>query len=404
MQAAILYFRMFGSFVLAHWLILFVLGVCALILIGNLLVFRGLTPATAPADAPLVSILVPARNEARGIEACVGSLLLQDYPNWELLVLDDHSDDGTGKMVRELFAAHRGPQRIEVLNSAALPNGWVGKNWACHQLSEQARGEYLFFTDADTTHAPGTVTAAVAFARKHRSDLVSAWPRMITETLGEKLIIPIIIVVGFVFCPHCLTVLLQRYPGVARRLGKTVLRALGGANGQFMFFSRKGYTHIGGHVSVKGNVVEDVSLGRAVAGEIGNGLRLHNCESLRFSTVRMYHSFGETWAGFTKNLRAIFEDREAAFWLFLLGLWGCFLVPCFSWLWVKDAIRPYVLAEFALVVLLRFTVTWRFALTWLGALLHPVGIALVIGIGLQSWRLSRTRGVEWKGRTYRPEI
>lgn len=386
--------------VFLHWLILFVLGFCALMLIGNLIVFRGLRASAPPPQPPMVSILVPARNEARNIRACVESLLAQDYPSWELLVLDDHSDDGTGQIARELCSGQRGT----VLNGQALPGGWVGKNWACHQLSEKARGEYLFFTDADTIHAPGTVTAAVVFAQKHRAHLVSAWPRMITKTLGEKLIIPIIVVIGFAMCPHWLAVLLQRYPAVARRLGKTVLRAVGGANGQFMFFSRDGYRRVGGHAAVKNYVTEDVALGRAVAEQIGNGLRLFNCESLQFTTVRMYRSFGETWAGFTKNLRAIFEEKEVAFWLFLLGLWGCFLVPCFRWIWANDAIRPYALAEFALVIALRFVVTWRFKLTWIGALLHPFGIGLVIAIALQSWHLSRTRGVEWKGRTYRPEI
>ena len=227
---------------------------------------------------------------------------------------------------------------------------------------------------------------------------------MITETLGEKLIIPIIVVVGFAMCPHWITMLLQRYPGFARRVPKSVLRAMGGANGQFMFFSRRGYTQIGGHTCVKNNVVEDVALGREVAAHIGNGLRLFDCESLRFSTVRMYRSFGETWHGFTKNLRAIFEDREVAFWLFLLAMWGCFLVPCFRWAWANEALRPYALAELGLVVLIRFVVTLRFRLTLLGALLHPFGVGLVIACALQSWRLSHTRGVEWKGRTYRPEI
>ena len=395
---------MLGPFLLIHWVILFVLAFCALTLIGNLIVFRGLRPASPPAQPPLVSILVPARNEERNIRACVESLLTQEYPHWELLVLDDHSADATGQMTRELFRSHAGKQNLELIKGEALPDGWVGKNWACHQLSQKARGDFLFFTDADTIHAPGTVTAAVAFAQKRRADLVSAWPRMITETLGENLIIPIIIVVGFAMCPHWLAVLLQRFPLIARQLPKSVLRAVGGANGQFMFFSRNGYTRIGGHERVKNNVVEDVALGREVAGHIGNGLRLFNCESLQFSTVRMYHSLGETWAGFTKNLRAIFEEREVAFWLFLLGMWGCFLVPCFRWLWANDVVRPYALAELGLVVAIRSLVTWRFKLTWLGALLHPFGVGLVIACALQSWRLSHTRGVEWKGRTYRPEI
>jgi chlorobactene glucosyltransferase len=387
-----------------HWVMLLILGFCALTLIGNLIVFRGLRPASPPAQPPLVSILVPARNEERNIRACVESLLTQDYPNWELLVLDDHSSDGTGQIVREMFAASGAKRRLELVSGESLPGDWVGKNWACHQLSQKANGDYLFFTDADTTHAPGTVTATVAFARKHRADLVSAWPRMITKTLGEKLIIPIILVVGFAMCPHWATILFQRFPAIARRLPRSVLRAAGGANGQFMFFSSGGYKQIGGHLTVKSNVVEDVALGREVAAQIGKGLRLFNCDSLRFSTVRMYRSFGETWAGFTKNLRAIFEDREVAFWLFLLSMWGCFLVPWFRWVWATEAIRPIALAEFGLLVFVRFAVTWRFSLTWLGAALHPLGVGLVIACSLQSWRLSHTCGVEWKGRTYRPEI
>jgi chlorobactene glucosyltransferase len=392
------------SLMFLHGLILFVLGFCALTLIANLIVFRGLRAASAPPHPPLVSILVPARDEERNIHACVESLLAQDYPNWELFVLDDHSTDATGNIARDLFNAHAGKQRREILNGQTLPGGWVGKNWACHQLAQNARGDFLFFTDADTIHAPGTVTAAVAFAQKNRADLVSAWPRMITETLGEKLIIPIIVVVGFAMCPHWLAVFLQRFPAIAAKLPKSVLRMVGGANGQFMFFSRRGYQRIGGHAKVKGNVVEDVTLGREVAEEIGNGLRLFNCESLQFSTVRMYRSFGETWLGFTKNLRAIFEEREVAFWLFLLAMWGCFLVPCFRWLWANEAIWPFAVAQFALVAAIRVAVTWRFSLTWLGALLHPLGIGLVIACALQSWRLSHTRGVEWKGRTYRPQI
>jgi len=176
--------------------------------VANVACFGGLRPAAPPvfSEAPLVSILVPARNEARNIEACIGSLLAQDYPNFELIVLDDHSDDGTGDIVRRLGLRDEGERRV--MTGTALPTGWTGKGWACHQLSLAARGEYLFFTDADTTHALGTVSATVAAAREYRADLVSAWPRLITVTWGEQLIIPMILVLGMVitrtgWCSFC---------------------------------------------------------------------------------------------------------------------------------------------------------------------------------------------------------
>src|SRR5687767_15771311 len=109
--------------ILLHWLVLAVLGFCALTLIGNLIVFRGLRPASPPAQPPLVSVLVPARNEARNIRDCVASLLAQDYPNWELLVIDDNSADETGKIVRELYRDHAGKQRLELIQGTSLPAG-----------------------------------------------------------------------------------------------------------------------------------------------------------------------------------------------------------------------------------------------------------------------------------------
>lgn len=383
---------------------LILLSICLLTVIGNLLVFRGLRPARPTATGPLVSILVPARNEILNIGNCVGSLLAQDHPHWELLVLDDHSEDGTGGVVRGLFAGAPKGRRMEVIDGRPLPDGWVGKCWACHQLSEVARGEYLLFLDADTVHAPGTVTAAIDFARSHRSDLVSAWPRMLTVTLGEKLIIPIIALLGFVFCAHWLVELLQRYPSVARRFGRRFLYQLGAGNGQFMLFSRAGYDRIGGHEGVRGKVAEDVALGRAMTSLIGEGLRVHNCESIRFSTVRMYRSFGETWGGFTKNIRGLFERNEILFWIFVLGIWAGFLAPFVAWLWAPAARFPLLRVTMAMAILLRVIVTWRFRLSWLGALLHPVGVGLMLGIALRSWWISHFGEVSWKGRTYRPEI
>jgi len=386
-----------------HLETLYHLAVLAGLLLGlasvlaNLACFDGLRPAKPPpSGAPLVSILVPARNEALNIALCARSLLRQDYPNCELLVLDDHSTDGTGDILRGLGLSETGG-RNRVLDGAALPPGWTGKNWACHQLAAPARGEFLFFTDADTEHAPGTVSAAVAYAQRNRADLVSAWPRLVTVTWGEQLIIPMILVVGLVMYPHWLVLFLQKHPHVAAGLPLSARRALGAANGQFMFFTRTAYDRIGGHATVRDHLVEDVALGRAMAARMGGGMRLFNCESLEFSTCRMYRSFGETWAGFTKNLRPAFESSLVGF--LALGLWQfCgYLLP---FVLAFCAPHPLVFAQIGVIYLIRILLTVRFRTSWLSCALHPVGEALALGIGLNSWLRSAREGVSWKGRTY----
>ena len=375
--------------------------VCSLVMVlGNLACFDGLTEASERfgPDAPLVSILVPARNEALNINACAGSLLAQDYPNFELLVLDDHSEDATGEILRGLGVSERG-ERARVLQGAALPAGWTGKGWACHQLSQAARGKYLFFTDADTVHAPGTVSAAVAYAQRTRAGLVSAWPRLLTVTLGEKLIIPMIVLLGMVLYPHWLVLILQKHPALASRMPVRFRRMLGAANGQFMFFTRECYEAIGGHAALHDHVVEDVALGRAVASRMHEGMVLRNCESLAFSTVRMYRSLGEVWEGFTKNLRAAFEESLAGFLMIGVTQLCCFLLP-FVLLLLPVAGKRYCIAEVALIYTIRILLTARFRTSWLSCVLHPIGHALALAIGLNSWRRSAGGGVTWKGRNY----
>jgi chlorobactene glucosyltransferase len=385
-----------------HWLIVGALLLILANVLANIRSFDGLRVSEPPPNPPLVSILVPARNEQRSIEACVGSLLRQDYPNCEVIVLDDHSEDDTGAIVERLMAAAaRAGLRTELLRGQPLPEGWTGKNWACHQLSQAARGEFLFFTDADTEHAPGTVTAAVAYAQRNRAGLVSAWPGLVTVTPGEKLIVPVILLVGFSFCPLWLQRWIQKKPERAK--GHDV-RGMGVANGQFMFFSRRSYERIGGHEGVRAHVVEDVTLGRQIAELIPEGERLFNCDALEFSTVRMYRSFAETWEGFTKNIRAAFDDRGMMFWLF-----GCLQAACFFWPFVAVFVVPAPLRwvvglQIAIIFLIRFLLAARFRTSRFGALLHPLGVLLLMLIGLNSWRLSRGRGVLWKGRTYKPEI
>ena len=382
----------------AHFLILLALfGAFGSVLV-NLAFFRGLESARPDAEAPLVSILVPARNEAHNIAACVSSLLAQDYPFCEVLVLDDHSTDDTAEVLRGLGLRLNGMVSRYIVGEP-LPPGWTGKSWACHQLARQARGEYLFFTDADTQHARGTVSALLACAKRRKADLVSAWPQLVTVTWSEKLIVPLIMLMAATMYPHWLVLLLQRIPVIVRLIPRRWVRMLGAANGQSMFFRSVAYEQIGGHAAIRGHIVEDVALGREVAARIGEGMRLWNCEALGFSTCRMYRRFSEVWEGFSKNVRGAFEESLFGF-LFAGAIQIlCFLLPCVL-LFLPVGHRGTIIEEVALIYGIRVILTARFKTSWLGCALHPVGHALALLIGLNSWRSSLAGRVKWKGRTY----
>ncbi len=352
--------------------------------------------------APLVSVLIPARNEARRITPCLRSLLVQDYPNYEIVVLDDHSDDATARIVldhgfdRDADSPHR------LLEGRSLPPGWTGKSWACHQLAAAAKGEYLLFTDADTLHEPAALGAFVGHALDTDAALLSAWPRQLTGTWSERAVIPLVYVLLLGALPHYLLRRLQRRPEYARGVSRTTLETLGAANGQFVLFRRDAYQRIGGHAAVRDHLVEDVALGRLVAARTGEGMRLINCDGSRLVHCRMYTSFAEVWEGFTKNLRAAFAESGSSFWLFGVLQTGGLLLPfvfaCLPglsgrWWWIPVLQVGWLYA-------LRFVLAARFRTSRLGALLHPVGQGLSLLIGLNSWRLSAQKGVTWKGRTY----
>jgi chlorobactene glucosyltransferase len=367
--------------------------------VAHLLVMPRLRPVRwNPGDsayAPRVSILVPARNEESNIGACVRSLLAQDYPNFRVHVLDDHSSDGTARIVEALGLT---VENGGLLCGAALPEGWVGKNWACHQLSEVADGEYLLFTDADTEHAPGSVGALVAAAREQDAILVSAWPRQVVETWGEKLVVSLLPFVGVLFYPHLLLSVLGRWPALRAGVPPQMRRLLGAANGQVLLFSREGYRSIGGHAALRDHLVEDIALGRAVAQRMDVGAWWVNCDSAGMVRCRMYRSFSEVWEGFSKNARAAFENAHAAFWMF--GFWqlAVFVAPFF--LLLGGMRSGVVWMEVSLIVLLRALVTASQGGSWWSVFLHPVAHGLALAIGFNSWRRSSGPGVRWKGRLY----
>ena len=365
--------------------------------LANLPVLVRFRSGPIPEKCPSVSVLVPARNEARRIGPCLESLLAQDYPRFECIVLDDQSDDGTSELVQQLGFSADPAAQFRLIVGHPLPPNWIGKPWACHQLSQVARGEFLVFTDADTVHHPSTISAAISVALRERSDLLTAWAHQITRTFAEKLMIPFLFVAAAACLPHWLLSLAQRNERLARTLGANRLRNLGSANGQFICIRREAYERIGGHAAVANHLVEDVALARAVAAGTGEGLRLTSCDGTALVHCRMYHSFPDLWEGFTKNLWPLFENHFVAFTVLVLAQIVVFAIPFFAMPWVA---RWELWLLISLILLLRVSITFRYRTSWISVLFHPLGYLLALAIALNSLRRSLGKGVTWKGRLY----
>lgn len=351
-------------------------------------------PGPPPADAPLVSLLIPARNEERSIGRCVTGALAQRYPRFEVLVLDDASTDGTAAVL----AGFAHDPRLRLLQGQSLPRGWVGKSFACQQLSEQARGEWLLFLDADTAPQPDLVAALLAHARRRNLDLVTIWPFLELGTFWERLMLPPFLAFITTIYP------LERFERPGARPEEVL------ANGQCIFVRRAVYEAIGGHAAVRNEVLEDVHLAQAIRAA---GFRVGGAEGAEYLRTRMYHNGREVAEGLAKHAAAGARNSGARSWraaVWHLALaWGPLaLVGGGAALWVSGAgggamfIMVAGLAAWA-VELWFFGALYRrrYRLSPLYALLWPAGLLAYLLVAMRGmWRVRSGRGVSWKGRTY----
>ena len=363
-----------------------VLGSLSLLLLNYLLNLRVFGFPIIPPDLPplpSLSVLIPARNERKRISPCLESLLRSTDSQLEILVLDDHSSDGTSELVQDL--ARQNP-RLRLLQGKDLPPGWTGKAWACQQLANEAQGEYLLFIDADTRLADLTLSQAVGLAVREKADLLSLWPYLESKTWSERLVIPFVHLFILLYLPHWMG-------------GRSA--SLGAANGQFLLFRREAYEKIGGHTAVRGHLVEDIALARKMRAA---GLRVLNRDGtnpnqpIALVRCRMYDHFRDLWDGFTKNLYPAFDGRFGAFVFFQLFQGVVFLGPFLLLpFFPRD---PILWIEVAIILSLRLAIAHRFRQSWLGAILHPFGQALVIAIAANSWLQTLRRRLPWRGRHY----
>lgn len=358
------------------------LGVLLLIALSNWLALRRLGSYSRGGTWPRVSILLPARNEAGNIAACARSLLAQDYPDFELLVLDDNSTDGTGDLARELA---KRDSRLRVLEGRPLPDGWLGKHWACHQLAQAAGGDLWLFTDADTVHHPRALREAVAALHAENADLITALPHQEMHSWGERLIVSILPWSLFCFYPLAVAERLRWPPLVM-------------AVGQFMLFRREAYQKIGGHEAVRAHIADDIALAQRL---VAQGGRWRLLDATGRVSCRMYRNFEQAHHGFSKNLFAAFGNNIPAFIFVWLWLALVFLAPpILLALWPLGGVASPALSFIAIGLALALwgLCLWRLRLPLRLLFVYPVSVALAVFIAARSLVLSRTGKAVWKGR------
>ena len=332
---------------------------------------------------PKISILIPARNEEKNIGTALKTILQETYSHFEVLVLDDHSEDKTSEIVKSY--AEQDP-RIKLLKGLPLPEGWAGKPFACHQLSEAAQSDYFFFTDADVTFRPGILEYSLGQAIQSEADLVSGFPCLWSPSFWGRLIVPN---VYFLFLGATPVPLLN-----------TVSHPLFSyASGAYLFFKKAAYRKIGGHASAKGELTEDMALARKVKEA---GLRLHFSDPSLFMDSKMYDSFQEVWDGYSKNLFKALGSNYGVLGVFLVGFFMLYLLPFYFLLGDSSSeTYPIVLGQVGLILLYRLILSIRYRLGWESVVLHPLSIFFLLLIGLRSGLLSLTKkGYRWKGRSY----
>lgn len=347
------------------------------------------------APALILSVIIPARNEEDCLGTCLQSLIQQQEEGWhvgrewEILVVNDGSTDRT-RTIAAGFSA------VTVIDAPKLEKGWTGKNNACWAAAQQARGQWLLFTDADTIHEPGHLRLAIVEAERHDAGMLSYSPQQLIQGLAQRALMPL------VFSDLAVTYTPARVNDPARHVAA--------ANGQFLLVRRDVYDKIGGHAAVRGAILEDVELANLVKRR-KLGLRFRYAPEA--VSARMYRSFGALVEGWTKNLALLFGNAPALAGMRLLQLGVLVGVPALVAFFTREMERPGAPSG----VLGPPMAIAALSLVWLRALWGfysrvaksnfpfrhygwaPLGIPLYAWLLWRSWfRVTVLKQVVWKGR------
>lgn len=345
------------------------LGVQMLTLLSNLIAFPVLQP-TSEKFSERVSILIPARNEIENLPETLPRVLSQSA--FEVIVLDDESNDGTTEFLETLQRQH---SHLKVIRGQPLPAGWGGKNWACHQLSKAATGDILIFTDADVFWENGTLESLLEFLLANKAEFVSVWPRQITSSWLEVVTIPLVDQILLGALPY----LGVKYLPFAQ---------FSAGNGQLILWTKEAYKKVGGHEAFKNEVLEDVRMGQQAK---RTGLRIALALGGDVICTRMYRNDADVIKGFSKNIVAAIGNKPLlllALFLNTLAHTAPLLFIAFDrrWLWVL-----------ALSLLQRALTCLKTKRDWREFIYQPFMSYAIWRIGL---RAVRQKGYSWKERSY----
>ncbi len=326
-------------------------------------------------DSKKLSILIPARNEEKNISHCLDSIVNQSFTNYEIIVLDDESIDNTANIVNTYVAKD---SRIKLEQGKKLPEGWLGKNWACFQLSQKASGDLFLFIDADVRLNENAVSNSIKLREEKSLNLITVFPTQQINGIGAQLVVPLMNWLLLTFLPLKKVYTSRRSSFVA-------------ANGQFILIDRKTYVTIGGHSSVRNQVVEDMELAKKVK---KNGLRMLTALGGDSIFCKMYNSLNDSVNGFSKNFYKGFNISALTFLFMLFFVMILFFSPV-----ILIILNINFLLIVTIILIGRVLISLMSKQkVIINIILHFLQMLVLIIVGIKSVYAASSGDIEWKGR------
>lgn len=338
------------------------------------LVSRLQLPKSSKQHDKKISILIPARNEEQNIGNLLNDIINLCYSNFEVIVLNDNSEDNTAEVVQKYISQD---SRIKLINSNKLPKDWLGKNYACNELSNNATGDYFLFIDADVRISGDILERAAAYLERFNLSLLSIFPLQKMETIGEKIVVPIMNMV-----------LLSLLPLILVR--KSKFRSLSAANGQFMMFRSDLYNKLKPHQIFRKSKTEDIDITKFYKRMRYKTSCMLGDEGI---SCRMYNGLNDSIEGFSKNIIAFFSNSI----LFAMTYW---IINTYSALIAfisgKTELALYIVIIQILTMIFISIKSKQSILS--NIFLMPIRLFIFLFIIIKSIYYAITKGYKWKGR------